>query len=439
MVAKSFECPNNLETMRPMTIPKPLPRIARFESLAYGMFLHWGLYSQLGAGEWVMLNRAIRPKDYNKLQQAFTAADFDARAWARLAKSAGMRYLTLTTRHHEGFSLYDTCGLSTFDAPHSPAGRDLVAEFADACRAEGLIPFFYHTTIDWQWWKKLVHPPAADGGPDFETYLDYLHASVEILCKNYGKIGGLWFDGNWAHPQADWKEDRLYKLIRKHQPEALIINNTGLDFRGAKGHPELDSTTFEQGLPTRPDRRGWPKYLAGEMCQTMNAHWGVGERDFNYLSPVQIIENLALSRKAGANYLLNVGPTAQGGIPDYEAGALRRAGEWVALYADILRDGRPVDNVRCTGRDFLLKAGRKFYYFAFNLPIRGNDHVTVTSGASGPRTLSGLKPSIRAVHWLDNDERLTFTQDSKAGFFALECTPYPYGTQLVVRVAELET
>jgi alpha-L-fucosidase len=418
-------------------IPKPLPRIARFESLAYGMFLHWGLYSQLGAGEWVMMNQGIRTKDYNKLQKSFTAADFDARAWARLAREAGMRYMTLTTRHHEGFSLYDTRGLSTFDAPHSPAGRDLVAEFVEACRAEDLVPFFYHTTIDWQWWQKVAMPAPADGGPGFDKYLDYLHASVEILCKNYGPIGGLWFDGNWAHTEADWKEDRLYKLIRKHQPEALIINNTGLDAQGVKGHPELDSTTFEQGLPTRPDRRGWPKYLAGEMCQTMNAHWGVGARDFNYLSPAQIIENLSLTRKAGANYLLNVGPTAQGGIPGYEAATLRRAGEWIAIYDNVLRDARPIDGVRCSGRDFLLKAGSKLYYFAFSLPIRGNDHVTVTGGQAGARSLSGLKQGVRSARWLDNDEKLAFTQDSKTGLFALDCTPYPYGTQLVVRVAEL--
>ena len=137
------------------TIPKPLPRIARFEKLGYGMFLHWGLYSQLGSGEWAMLNQEIPARDYNRLQQTFTAKDFDARAWARLAKTAGMRYITLTTRHHEGFSLYDTRGLSSFDAPHSPAKRDLVAEFVEGCRAEGIVPFFYHTTIDWQWWKEI--------------------------------------------------------------------------------------------------------------------------------------------------------------------------------------------------------------------------------------------------------------------------------------------
>jgi alpha-L-fucosidase len=170
----------------------------------------------------------------------------------------------------------------------------------------------------------------------------------------------------------------------------------------------------------------------------MNDHWGVGARDFHYLSPAQIIENLSLTRKAGANYLLNIGPTAQGGIPEYEAAALRRAGGWVALYDKLLRDVRPIDGVRCSGRDFLLKAGRKFYYFAFNLPIRGNDHVTVSGGQGGVRALSGLKTAIRSARWLDNEENLAFTQDAKTGLFALDCTPYPYGTQLVVRVAELD-
>ncbi|PTY01060.1 alpha-L-fucosidase [Verrucomicrobia bacterium LW23] len=421
-------------------IPAPLPRIARFEELGYGMFIHWGLYSQLGSGEWVMVQRGIPSAEYNRLLQSFTADDFDARAWARLAKAAGMRYITLTTRHHEGFSLYDTHGLSCFDAPHSPAGRDLVAEFVQACNEEEIVPFFYHTTIDWQWFTDMTWPPAPDGGPNFAEYLDYLHASVEVLCTQYGPIGGLWFDGNWAHPDADWREDRLYALIRRHQPEAMIINNTGLDFRGAKGHPEIDSTTFEQGLPTMPDRRGWPKYLAGEMCQTMNAHWGLGDKDLNYLSPAQIIENLCLSRKAGANYLLNVGPTAQGGIPAYEAAALRRVGDWVRIFGGAIYTAKPVPEIRCAGQDFVLKAGSKHYYFAFNLPIKGNEHVTV-GGSSRPglRAFSGLKAELRSARWLDVEEKLAWTQDATRGIAALDCTPYPYGTQLVVRVAELET
>lgn len=417
--------------------PQPSARVVRFERLGYGLFLHWGLYSQLGAGEWVMLQRRVPARRYNRLARTFTGADFDARAWTRLARAAGMRYIVLTTRHHEGFSLYDTRGLSTFDAPHTPAGRDLVSEFVAACRAEDLVPFFYHTTMDWQWFDELVWPAPPDGGPRFPAYLDYLHASVELLCRHYGPIGGFWFDGNWAHPKADWREDRLYATIRRHQPEAMIINNTGIGAEGARGHPEIDSTTFEQSLPRPPDRRGWPKYLAGEMCQTMNAHWGVGARDFNYLSPAQIIQNLTLSRKAGANYLLNVGPSAQGGIPEYEAAALRRVGEWVALHEAALREARPVAGVHCAGRDFVLRAGRKHYYFAFDLPIQGNDHVTVAGGLPLARAIGGFTVPVRQARWLDDGTSLAFTQDRRAGLLALHCTPYPYGSQLVVRVAEL--
>ena len=130
-------------------IPVPEKRIADFENMGFGMFIHYGLYSQLGQGEWIMNSAQMSREDYAKLADNFTAADFDAKKIARTAKESGMKYITLTTRHHDGFSLYDTKGLSDFDAPHSAAGRDLVREFVDACNAEGLLPIFYHTTIDW--------------------------------------------------------------------------------------------------------------------------------------------------------------------------------------------------------------------------------------------------------------------------------------------------
>jgi len=416
-------------------IPEPLPRIARFEKLGFGMFIHWGLYSQLGAGEWVMNQRRIPSSDYNKLVEGFTAVDFDADAIARTAKSAGMRYIVLTTRHHDGFSLYDTRGLSTFDSLHSPAARDLVGEFAEACRKEEVVPFFYHTTLDWQWDSDFhAHPAGCDR---FEAYLEYLNASVEVLCRNYGPIGGLWFDGNWAYPEADWREDRLYATIRRHQPEALIINNTGLSARGALGHPEIDSTTFEQGLPTAPDRRGQPKYLAGEMCQTMNAHWGIGENDFRYLSIGQIIENLCLSRKVGANYLLNVGPTANGAIPDYESAALRRVGDWLRPNAEIIYQGEPVAGTSSNGRDFLLRRGDDYYYFAFDLGMEGSEHVTSGDGVFGPRTYTGLPRKFSTVRWLDNEECVPVDCEAVPGAMTFKPTFFPYGTHRVVRVGRL--
>lgn len=414
-------------------VPAALPRIARFERLGYGLFLHFGLYSQLGRGEWAMAREQIPAAEYNRLADTFTAVDFDARAWARLARESGMRYIVLTSRHHEGFSLYDARGLSTFDAPHSAAKRDLVAEFVTACRAEGIVPFLYHTTLDWQWASSTC-----DAGK-FAEYLEYLRASVEVLCTHYGEIGGFWFDGNWSRSDLDWNEDRLYATIRRLQPEAIIINNGGLEARGVRGSSELDSLVFEQGLPVAPNQTGWPKYLAGEMCETMNHHWGVGLSDFHYLSPVQIIRNLSLCRKVGANYLLNVGPLAQGGIPGYEAAALRRVGDWVKRFEPVLREARPAPEYTCTGDDFVLR-GRdgRLFYFAFDLPISGDAHVTVRRGQTLHRTILGLSRKLRAVTWVDRDEPLPFVQSTPDGFATLALTGYPYGTDLVVRVAQLE-
>ncbi|MCX7869806.1 MAG: alpha-L-fucosidase, partial [Terrimicrobiaceae bacterium] len=165
-----------------------LPRIAAFENLAFGMFLHYGLYSLLGKGEWIQDFAKIPVEEYARLAGRFTAEHFDGRAIAKLCRQAGMRYACLTTRHHEGFSLYDTRGLNDFDAPHSAARRDLVADFVEGCREEGVIPFFYHTTLDWRW------DTIRCDDKRFEEYLDYLRASVEILCSQYGPVGGFWFD-----------------------------------------------------------------------------------------------------------------------------------------------------------------------------------------------------------------------------------------------------
>ncbi len=409
-----------------MNAPTPLPRVAEYEKLAYGMFIHWGLYSLLGQGEWVQFMHKIPESEYAKMKERFTAAAFDGRAIARTAKRAGMRYIILTTRHHEGFSLYDTRGLSDFDAPHSAAKRDLVADFVEGCRKEGIVPFFYHTTLDW-------HHPAYKS--DFNAYLDYLHKSVEVLCTQYGKIGGLWFDGNWDKRDVDWKEDRLYSLIRKHQPEAIVINNTGLTALGKLGHPEIDAVTFEQARATPMNRSGMQKYVAAEMSQTLNLHWGIARNDFGYLSVKDVIEDLCACRKVGANYVLNVGPTGEGAIPDCEAALLLRAGEWVRTHEKSIYDGKPC-HVRGNGADFALEDGGSVFLFVHNLPI--NLPICGNSGSQGaPRAFSGLKTGIKSVRWLDNGEELAFSQNLDSGVFSLNATGYPYGTNLVVRVAEL--
>lgn len=417
---------DRFERISDMAIPVPEKRIAEFENMGMGLFIHWGLYSQMGCGEWVMNIAGIPKEEYIPLKDTFTAKGFDARKIARLAKRAGMKYITLTTRHHDGFSLYDTKGLCDYDAPHSAAGRDLVREFVDACNEEGIMPVFYHTTLDW-------YQESFEN--DFPAYLQYLRDSVEVLCSEYGKIGGLWFDGNWSKHGADWEEDKLYAVIRKHQPDAIIVNNTGLDARGAVGNPELDSVTFEQGRPTPMNREGMPKYLAAEMCHTMNDHWGYGSGDLHYKSLPEMIETLCACRKVGANYLLNIGPDGDGNVVKMQEAMLESMGYWVENCGQSIYRGKP-SKILGQGKNFALEADGKAYLYIHDMCVLGDANVTVPGGGLGWKDFDRVKGKVKKVSWSDNGEELEFTQDGE--HLVVNATGFPYGKNFVVRVADVE-
>ncbi len=440
-----------------MAVPTPEPRVAAFENLAFGMFVHWGLYSQLGRGEWVQYAEKTPRDEYLKLMSTFTAKDFDAKKLVQTAKRAGMKYITHTTRHHEGFSLYDTRGLSDLDVTHTPCKRDLVKEFVDACWEGGLVPMLYHTTLDWNDPRfpdsDRSIQPTNPAGQDWDGYLKYLRDSVELLCTRYGKIGGLWFDGNWSRKDADWHESELYAVIRKHQPEAIIVNNTGIEEQGRTGHPEIDSVTFERGRPAPMNREGKPKYVAAEMCHTMNFHWGVAANDFNFLSPAHVIEELCFARRAGANLLMNIGPLSDGALPLYETAALARMGDWIALHGGpegpIYR-GRPC-GVTGEGDDFALAVGSgdtgpagleahgtsaDLYLFVTDLTPTSNTMANMGAHRGpGPRRFRGVPAGYREAVWMDNGE--TLKVESSADGLTLHATGYSYGTNTVIRVARL--
>jgi alpha-L-fucosidase len=425
--------PRNLAGQAPPVqepLPVPEPRVQRFERMGFGMFVHWGLYSQIGRGEWAKHFQKLPTDEYMKLMDTFTAADFDGRAYARLAKRAGMKYITLTSRHHDGFSLYDTRGMSRYDVTRTPARRDLIRDFTEGCRAEGIVPMLYCTTLDWT-------DPRFEA--DFPAYLQYLRESVELLSTQYGPIGGFWFDGNWSKADADWQEDQLYAVIRRHQPEAMIINNTGIGSGGKLGNPEIDSVTFERGRPKPLDRRGHPKHIAAEMCHTMNFHWGIADLDFNMLSPAHVIEELCMARRAGANLLMNLGPTATGGLPEYESAAFSRVGDWIRLHGGDdgpIYQGRPT-GIAGDGDDFALELNGDLYLFVFNLTPTASTYAHGATAVRGPgkRTFSDVARPYEAATWLDNGEELKVEYDRGQQQLALHATGYPYGTNTVVRVA----
>ena len=402
-------------------------RIKEFEKLGFGMFVHFGLYSVHGKGEWAY-NINISPEDYPSLFDKFNPDANWAKNLVSTAKKAGCKYITLTTRHHDGFSLYDTCGLNEYDAPHSPAGRDLIREFVDECNAQGIIPFFYHTLLDWH--EKSYKE-------NFPEYLKYLRASVEILCKNYGKIGGLWFDGMWDKKEENWEEDALYSLIRKYQPDAMIINNTGLSARGELGHIELDSVTFERGRPSPINLADSPKYIASEMCQIFGNYWGYAKNDFNFKSLGEIIEDFCVCRRYGANFLLNVGPMGSGQLRPLDTAMLEALGAWGEIYKEALYLPRPT-NIDVLGKEknFLLKGEGCYYFFAHDLEISANVNVELSKGNPNRENIFELDEEVKSVKWLDNGENVFFTQEN--GKVTIVNTPQLYGENYVVRVAKIE-
>lgn len=400
--------------------------VRHFERYGLGIFVHFGLYSLWGRGEWIRKLGDISGEDYESLISGF----YPARDWAKqlvsVAKCAGARYITLTTRHHEGFSLYDTCGLSDFDALHSPCGRDLVGEFVDACREGGIVPFFYHTLLDWH---------ERSYSENFKEYLIFLRNSVELLCTRYGKTGGFWFDGIWDKPDADWEEDRLYAIIRRYQPEAIIINNTGLNARGALGHIELDSVTFERGHPQPINREGAPKYIASEMSQTLYEHWGYCRNDFQCKSLASLIEDYCACRRYGANFLLNVGPMPDGYLRGLDRELLIAFGEWMKINGERTRKARPCDCSAERESDFILRDEDRYYLFCYGLPMQVETNVVFSRSDGGYAGRLKFRGKIQSIRWLDNGRELQFEQRDDQ--VIVRDLYNRYGENYVVRVAEI--
>lgn len=314
--------------------PENLASRQWFQDARFGLFVHWGVYSQLGAGEWVMNNRSIRASDYERLTPSFNPTAYDATAWVALAKAAGMKYITITSKHHDGFAMFDSRVSDYTIVKRTPYGRDPIRQLVDAAAREGIKVFFYYSQLDWH--HPDYFPVGTTGresgrpeGGDFNRYLDYMNGQLKELLTNYGPIGGIWFDGMWDKPEANWRLDETYRLIHQLQPAALIGSN-----HHVTPNPGEDFQMIEKDLPGQ-NSAGFNKAemssLPLETCETMNGSWGFDITDRRYKSSRDLIRYLVRAAGSNANFLLNVGPMPNGMIQPEFVERLRAVGQWLQL------------------------------------------------------------------------------------------------------------
>src|SRR5580693_243493 len=285
-------------------------RMQWWHDARFGMFIHWGLYSVLGRHEWAMEEEGIPVAEYQLLANRFTPQPNAARAWARLAKQAGQKYMVMTTKHHEGFCLFNT-QYTDYCAPKQACGRDLVKEFVEAVRGEGLRVGFYYSLMDWH------HPDGARCLTDEAArrrFVDYIHGQVRELLTNYGKIGVLWYDVSWPLNVQGWESEKMNKMVFDLQPQIIVNNRNAL---------AGDFATPEQQITAAAGGHAW------ESCMTLNDSWGYQTTDDNWKSAKTVVRNLITCARDGGNYLLNIGPKGDGSIPDATVPILQAVGKWV--------------------------------------------------------------------------------------------------------------
>jgi alpha-L-fucosidase len=362
-------------------------RMKWFHQARFGLFIHWGLYALHGRGEWVMYRERIPADEYRKLADRFNPSMFDADAWAAMAKDAGMKYAVLTTRHHDGFCLFDS-QVSDFTSVKTKANRDFVAEYVRAFRKAGLKVGFYYSLLDWRfpgYFDPAKHPDSA------QAMIQQYHDQVRELMTNYGKIDLLWYDGHWiSHGAVDydiptfWDSKKVNRMARKLQPHLIINNRSGI---------EEDLDTPEQHVTASRPGRGW------ESCMTLGDPWGWGyiRNNPNWKTNTQLLQNLVTAAEGEGNYLLNVGPKPDGSIRKEERDRLKAVGEWMRVNGEAIYGSK-----RCELEGGMLGAwtAKKNvgYFHIFRWP--GDTVIT-----------ANVKTKVKSAKLLATGQRVKVTQE----------------------------
>jgi len=353
-------------------------RMKWWHEARFGMFIHWGLYSVLGRHEWVMENEGIPVSEYAPLAKQFKPKPFPARDWAKLARETGMRYMVMTTKHHEGFCHFDT-KTTDYCSPKQGPGRDLVREYVDAARAEGMRVGFYYSLMDWH------HPDGARCVTDEDArkrFVEYIHTHIRELLTNYGKIDVLWYDVSWPLDVAGWESERMNKMVFELQPDIIVNNRNKLPG---------DFSTPEQQITADKEGRAW------ESCMTLNDSWGYQRADDDWKSSRRVIQNLIACSRDTGNYLLNIGPRADGSVPQDSVRVLTEVGQWMKRNGDSIYGSGLCQPRRSNYASFTRK-GNTLYMHVHFWP---GDSVVV----------AGLQAQVKSARFLASGKRIDFQQD----------------------------
>jgi alpha-L-fucosidase len=393
------------------------------------MFIHWGVYSVLGDGEWVMNNQNISIKEYEKLPSFFNPTEFNAKDWVKIAKDSGMKYITITSRHHDGFSMFNSKATDYTIVKKTPYKKDILKQLADECHKEGIKLFFYYSQLDW--YRDDYFPRGRTGTGikgrgegEWDDYIDFMKDQLTELLTNYGEIGGIWFDGQWDQHEwdgkrfgklkADFKLDEVYKLIHKLQPTALIGSNHHLS-----PNPGEDFQMFEKDLPGKGTKDFATSAedignLPFEVCETINSSWGFNLKDRKHKSKKQLIQYLVKAAGYGSNLLLNVGPMPNGKIQEEHIESLKKIGSWVkqngqTIYKTKRGPIHPTDEIASTQNGniiyiHLLDEKKKEYFIeGFNPKIKKISYLKSNKKVSHKKSNSGLTLTLEEKEINDID------------------------------------
>ena len=370
--------PGERDPMPIAPTPDQARRMQWWHAAKFGMFIHFGLYSQHARHEWAMENEAIPIQEYMQYAKQFNPRPGCQREWAKLAKAAGMKYMVMTTKHHEGFCNFDT-KLTDYCAPKQGPGRDLVREYVEAARAEGLRVGFYYSLMDWH------HPDGAKCATDEaarKRFVEYTHGLIRELLTNYGKIDVLWYDVSWPLDAKGWESERMNKMVFELQPD-IIVNN--------RNHLPGDFSTPEQKIVAETNGRAW------ESCMTLNDSWGYQRADDNWKSAKTIVRNLITCARDDGNYLLNIGPRPDGSVPEPSVEVLTEVGRWMQTNGDTIYKSDLCQPRRANYASFTRTGNTLFM------------HVHFWPGTDV--SIGGLQTKVKSARLLKDNKPVTFSQD----------------------------